>query len=81
MNTYIVREYNADGHGSIPERLHFSTHESLESARDQIKKLLGVHALRSTRKWLPDEGLEAYHMYSPSHPRASGCGGYTIEKL
>jgi hypothetical protein len=78
---YLVEEYDPDGHGSPPDQLHSSRHATLADARAEIRHLLGVTALRSSRKWGGgDDAIEAYHMFPASHPRAYGCGGYAISR-
>ena len=76
---YIVQEYDADGHGSPSEMLHTSCHATLEEARAEIRRLLGVSRLSPQRKWSDDDDdIEAYHMLLASEPHSDGCGGYAI---
>ena len=76
---YMVWEYEADGHQSPPDVLHASLHETLDSARAEVRRLLGVSRLTNGRKWRgSDTSVEAYHMFPAGHPRAYGCGGYAI---
>ena len=75
---YVVREYPADGCQPPPDALWESFHETLGMARTQVRRLLHCSILRAVRQWYPDDAIEGWSMYPPSHPRADGCGGYTI---
>jgi len=72
---YHVDNYGPDGHDEDPMRATFAT---LEKARAEVKRRIGIKILRPQRRWHPPDALEGYHDLLDSEPDSDGCGGCLI---